>query len=110
MRGLYALRSFIRIMIPGLVLRINENLQIGHAQSSGLCPRRVFKNIMYEYDGRVAGIRKKDSVAHGAGGAGSSGSHADQGVVCLLQQAIGVGSRRRCPRIRFIDAQYPRRL
>jgi hypothetical protein len=110
MRGLYALCCFIRIMIPGFVLRINEDLQIGHAQSSSLRPGRVFKNVMDEYDGRVAGIRKKDSVAHGAGGAGSSGAHADQGIVCFLQQAIGISSRRRCPGIRFIDAQYPRRL
>jgi hypothetical protein len=92
-------------MIPGFVLGIHKYLQVGHAQSSGLRPGCVFKNIMHEDHGRVAGIRKKDSVAHGAGGAGASGTHADHGVVRFLQQAIGIGPGCRRPGIRFMDAE-----
>src|SRR5437870_1187627 len=83
MGRLCALGGFLRIVIAGFVLRIHVYLELRHAERLGLSARRAFEKIMHEDNRRMSCAGEEDSVAHGAGCAGTSGADADQCVVSL---------------------------
>src|SRR4029079_9810426 len=97
--------GFFGFEIAALVLRIDIDVELGHTERLRLSTGRALEGVMNEDECRLPRFREKDSVAHGAGGAGPSGADPDQYVVAFVEQSKRVDSRRRRPCIRFVDSR-----
>jgi hypothetical protein len=83
-RGLNSLAWLYVTGITRLRLGVDVNAEIGQSKRLGLGACCTFEEVVDEYDGRVTRLGESNPVAHGAGGAGPSGTYTDQHVVGLL--------------------------